>query len=51
MAFSSNVLFQPRAQPTSPVYWFSMQIAMIIGFLTACPANWWLIRHGWKEKM
>ncbi|HVW85944.1 MAG TPA: DUF4396 domain-containing protein [Bryobacteraceae bacterium] len=51
MAFSSKVLFQPRVEPTSPVYWFSMQIAMIIGFLTAYPANWWLIRHGWKEKM
>jgi hypothetical protein len=33
------------------VYWFLMQIAMIAGFLTSFPANWWLIRHKWTEEM
>ena len=28
-----------------------MQIAMIVGTATAVPANAWLIRKGWKEKM
>jgi len=28
-----------------------MQIGMMVGFLTALPANGWLIRRGWKEKM
>jgi len=28
-----------------------MQIAMLIGFLTAYPVNWWLLRAGLKEKM
>jgi hypothetical protein len=51
MAFSSKVLFQPKAEPTQAVYWFSMQIAMVVGFMTACPANWWLIRKGLKEAM
>lgn len=32
-------------------FWFMMQIAMICGFLTAYPVNWWLIRMGLKEKM
>jgi hypothetical protein len=32
-------------------FWFMMQIAMICGFLTAYPVNWWLIRSGLKEKM
>jgi hypothetical protein len=32
-------------------FWFFMQIAMVIGFLTAYPANWWLIKKGVKEKM
>ena len=32
-------------------FWFMMQIAMIVGFVTAYPANWWLITHGFKEKM
>ena len=32
-------------------FWFMMQIAMIFGFLTAYPVNWWLIRAGFKEAM
>lgn len=32
-------------------FWFMMQIAMIFGFLTEYPANWWLIRAGFKETM
>ena len=39
MAYSRKVLFQPKAEPTQAVYWFSTQIAMVIGFLTAYPAN------------
>lgn len=37
--------------PTSPVYWFLMQIGMIPGFITSWPANVWLIRRGIKEAM
>lgn len=37
--------------PNSPVYWFLMQIGMIIGFATAWPANVWLIDRGIKEAM
>ncbi len=37
--------------PDTPVYWFLMQIGMIIGFATAWPANVWLIRRGIKEAM
>ncbi|HEY4085547.1 MAG TPA: DUF4396 domain-containing protein [Bryobacteraceae bacterium] len=51
MAFSSEFLFYPRPEPTRIVYWFSMQIAMVVGFATAFPANWWLIRAGFKEAM
>ena len=32
-------------------FWFMMQIAMVCGFMTAYPVNWWLIRAGIKEKM
>jgi hypothetical protein len=28
-----------------------MQIAMLAGFLTSYPVNWWLLRAGIKEKM
>jgi Domain of unknown function (DUF4396) len=43
--------FQPQLEPKQPEYWFLMQIGMIIGFFTSYPANWWLIRRGWKEAM
>ena len=36
---------------TQPVFWFMMQIAMLVGFTTSYPVNWWLVRSGLKEKM
>lgn len=52
MAITYYWLFpSPHLEPTMAVFWFMMQIAMIAGFLTALPANAWLIRKGWKEKM
>lgn len=41
----------PGLQPTNPTYWFMMQLAMLAGFATTCPVNWWLIRAGVKEAM
>ncbi|MFL6717234.1 MAG: DUF4396 domain-containing protein [Burkholderiaceae bacterium] len=35
----------------SPEFWFMMQIAMLCGFLTSYPVNWWLLKAGLKEKM
>ena len=52
MAIMVFVLFQSSPlHPTSPVYWFLMQIGMILGFATSWPANVWLIRRGIKESM
>lgn len=34
-----------------PEFWSTMQVAMIFGFLTSDPVNWWLLRTGLKEKM
>ncbi len=52
MALMAFVFFpDPHLRPDSPVYWFLMQIGMIIGFATAWPANVWLIRRGIKEAM
>lgn len=52
MALMSFVFFpQPHLRPDSPVYWFLMQIGMVIGFFTAWPTNVWLIRSGIKEAM
>lgn len=35
----------------SAEFWFMMQIAMLCGFITAYPVNWWLISVGIKEEM
>jgi Domain of unknown function (DUF4396) len=52
MAITCYWLFpSPHLKPNMAAFWFMMQIAMIAGFLTALPANAWLIRKGWKEKM
>jgi hypothetical protein len=32
-------------------FWFVMQIAMIAGFITSYPVNWWLIKAGVKVEM
>jgi uncharacterized membrane protein len=32
-------------------FWSTMQVAMIFGFLTSYPVNWWLLKAGLKEKM
>jgi len=52
MALVYFVLFpNPHLQPDQAVFWFMMQIAMMVGWATSYPANVWLISRGWKEKM
>jgi len=55
MAIAVFALYRPLygAEPGagSPIFWFTMQVAMIAGFVTAYPMNWWLIRKGIKERM
>jgi hypothetical protein len=51
MAIATFFLFGREIEKTSPVFWFMMQIAMLAGFLTSYPVNWWLLRAGVKEKM
>jgi len=47
--FRAGIGNQPKVN--SCEFWFMMQIAMIAGFLTAYPVNWWLIARGFKERM
>jgi hypothetical protein len=55
MAFASLYLFREifaaRLRTNSFEFWFMMQIAMLSGFLTSYPVNWWLIEKGVKERM
>lgn len=51
MALAVFVLFGHELPKTSPVFWFMMQVAMLTGFLTSYPVNWWLLKKGIKEAM
>jgi len=44
-------LFGAMAAVNSPAFCFTMQIAMLAGFITSYPVNWWLIKVGIKERM
>jgi hypothetical protein len=51
MAMMRFVLFLPPLHPNNPIYWFMMQIGMMVGFATSYPVNWWLLKAGIKEGM
>jgi len=55
MVFAQFYIFRPLfgdvAAVNSPEFWFTMQIAMLAGFITSYPVNWWLIKIGIKERM
>ena len=55
MAFASFYLFGnvlgAKLETNSVEFWFMMQLAMLCGFATSYPVNWWLIRSGIKEEM
>jgi hypothetical protein len=51
MAITIFLIFGHDIEKSSPVFWFMMQIAMILGFLTSYPVNWWLLKKGIKEAM
>jgi hypothetical protein len=43
--------FHHALKPTTPAYWFLMQLGMIVGFATSYPANWFLVKLGVKSPM
>lgn len=55
MAFAQFLIFEQIwdtwLKASMPEFWFMMQIAMLCGFATAYPVNWWLVGSGIKEKM
>ena len=51
MAISFFLIFHRRLETTGTLFWFMMQIAMVLGFITAFPTNWWLIKKDIKEAM
>lgn len=51
MAVATFLVFGTELDKRDPVFWFMMQLAMLAGFLTSYPVNWWLVRTGIKERM
>ncbi len=51
MALASLVLFAHPLPINGPVFWFMMQVGMILGFATTYPVNQWLVRVGIKHGM
>lgn len=51
MALATFGLFGHELDKTDPVFWFMMQLAMLVGFLFSYPVNWWLVESGVKEAM
>ena len=37
--------------PLRPEFWFIMSMALLVGFVTAYPMNWWLVSHHMKHGM
>jgi Domain of unknown function (DUF4396) len=51
MAIAIFLIFHHKMDANDPLFWFMMQIAMLFGFITSFPMNWFLIKKGIKEKM
>ena len=51
MAIVVFVIFGQEFEKTDPIFWFMMQIAMMAGFLTSYPVNWFLLSKKIKEVM
>ncbi len=37
--------------PSAPAFWFIMSMALLAGFISAYPMNWWLVSHHLKHGM
>lgn len=52
MALMQFVFFPVKhLHPDHAVYWFLMQVGMILGFVISFPVNGWLLKRGIKEPM
>jgi hypothetical protein len=51
MAIVTFLILGRELDKGDPVFWFMMQMAMLAGFLTSYPVNWWLVAASIKERM
>ena len=46
------MIYAPGAHdPAAPAFWFVMSMALLVGFVTAYPMNWWLVSWHLKHGM
>ena len=38
-------------EPTEPLFWFRLSLALMTGALVAYPINWWMVAHHLKHGM
>ncbi len=50
MSFAMASVPEARS-PLEPAFWFAMSMALLVGFVTAFPINWWLVARGIKHGM
>ncbi len=48
LAMASNAVSH---DPSGPSFWFVMSMALLVGFITAYPMNWWLVSRHMKHGM
>lgn len=48
LAFRGN---QDAHDPSKPLFWFHMSLALMCGFVVAYPMNWWLVANHLKHGM
>ena len=51
VAMISKARVPGSANPASPAFWFIMSMALLTGFITAYPMNWWLVARKLKHGM
>ncbi|MEO9189911.1 MAG: DUF4396 domain-containing protein [Acetobacteraceae bacterium] len=51
MMILKSELGSAAASPASPVFWFVMSMALLVGFIVAYPINWWLVANHLKHGM
>ena len=49
MAIFQIAIFNWKLGTVTTVYWWMMQVGMILGFATSFPMNWVLVKYGIKE--
>ncbi len=51
VAALATKMYPASHEPSGPAFWFVMSMALLVGFLTAYPMNWWLVSRHMKHGM